>query len=282
MTGAIVCGLAAACLISMSLLSSSRSIRMIGNFPVLGWVMLVGLVVTLPWALADGVPPSLAGVDGALLLLMAACQVGGYLLAFVALKVGKVGVVTPILATEGAVGAVFATLAGERLATAALLMLAITVVGVVVAGAADDPFPIEGERPALAVVMALAAAVVWGLNLYLMGRLSTSLPVSWIVMAPRLLGALAVGLPLLLARRMTLTRRAAPLVLLSGLAEVGVNVLIPLGARTSIAVTDVLVAQYAVITPIAAWLLFRESLGRQQVVGAALLVLGVSGLALLY
>lgn len=281
MTNAIVFGLGAAVMITISMLCSSRSIRMIGDRPVLAWVMLVGLVISLPWAMLDGIPPSLTTSDVALLALIGVLQVAGLLVSYAALHVGKVGIVGPIIATEGAIGAVIAAFMGERMAIAAVVMLAITVAGVVVAGAAVDPEPVVGERPVLAVALAVVSATCFGIQLYLIGRLSANLPVSWVVLPPRLVGVVVFAIPLAVTGRLVLTRRAAPLVVASGVAEVLVNSFLSLGSRTSIAVTDVLAAQYAVLGPIAAWLLFRERLGRQQIIGVALLVIGVTGLTLM-
>ena len=280
MTEALLYGLGAAVGITISLVSSSRSIRMIGNLPVLAWVMLVGLLALLPAVIRDGIPSGLTTRDVTLLVLVGACQIGGFLLSFAAMRVGKVGVVTPIFATEGAVAAVISAVGGERLSGVAVAMLATMVVGVVVAGAAPDPNPIADERPVASVVLAVSAAVVWGTGLFLVGQLSDHISASWIVLPPRLLGTLIFTIPLLVTGRHTLTRKAAPLVIVAGLAEVVVNVFIALGSRSSVAITSVMASQYAVLSPLAAWLLFRETLGRQQLLGAALLVIGVTGIAL--
>ena len=280
MTDALLYGLGAAVGITISLVSSSRSIRMIGNIPVLAWVMLVGFLALLPLVIRDGIPTALTGADITLLLLIGICQIGGFLLSFAAMRVGKVGVVTPIFATEGAVAAVISAIGGERLGAVAVAMLATMVVGVVVAGAAPDPHPIAHERPLASVGLAVSAAVVWGTGLFLVGRVSDHIPASWIVMPPRLLGTLVFAIPLLVTGRLVLTRQAAPLVILAGLAEVVVNVMIALGSRSSVAITSVMASQYAVLSPLAAWLLFRETLGKQQLLGAALLVVGVTGIAL--
>lgn len=281
MTPAILFGLGAAVLITTSLMSSSRSVRMIGNFSALAWVALIGLMITTPWALAalPAEPPTPQQV--VLLVLIGVTGIGGFLFSFAAFRVGKVGVVAPILATEGAVAAVVSSLFGEQLALAAAAMLALSALGVVVAGAAKDPAPIAHERQTAAVLLAIGAAFSWGAGLYLIGRLGQELPVPWVVMPPRIIGVLLLTIPLALTGRLRLTRRALPLVILSAVCEVLLNSFIALGARTSIAVTSVLAAQYAVLTPVAAWLLFKESLGRQQIAGILLLVAGVTGLALL-
>lgn len=278
---AIPFGLAAAISITGSLLSSSRSVRLIGNFPALAWVALIGLVITLPWALLTGVPPDLSAEQIVLLGMIGVTGLGGFLFSFAAFRFGKVGVVAPILATEGAVAAVLAASFGEQLAVGAAAMLLVSVVGVIVAGIARDPFPIAHERPLAAIALAVGAAISWGAGLYLIGRLGQELAIAWVVLPPRLIGVACLTIPLALLGRLRLTRKAAPLVTLAALCEVSLNACIALGSRSSIAITSVLAAQYAVLTPVAAWLIFRESLGRLQIIGIALLVAGVTGLALL-
>jgi hypothetical protein len=56
---AVLGGLVAACMFATATLCSSRSSRMIGAGPLLSWVMLVGLLITAPIAIAGGVPDEL-------------------------------------------------------------------------------------------------------------------------------------------------------------------------------------------------------------------------------
>ena len=102
---AILGGLGAAILWAGATLASSRSSRMIGSRVVLGWVMVVGIVIGLPIGLVSGVPTDLAPSSAGWLLLAGLCYAGGLYAAYTALTVGKVGIVAPIVATEGAVAA---------------------------------------------------------------------------------------------------------------------------------------------------------------------------------
>jgi hypothetical protein len=61
------------------------------------------------------------------------------LLAYSALRVGKVDIIAPILSTEGAVAAVISVAAGEPVERAAGWLLVLIVLGVVLAAAAPDP-----------------------------------------------------------------------------------------------------------------------------------------------
>jgi len=137
---AIIGGLAAAVLWATATLASSRSSRMIGSRVVLAWVMIVGTIVGLPLALATGVPRELAPGTLPLVLLAGVCYSAGLYVTYKALTIGKVSIVAPIVATEGAVGAMIAVALGDPLSLMAALLLAVIAGGVVLSA-------IEPARP---------------------------------------------------------------------------------------------------------------------------------------
>ena len=100
-------------------------------------------------------------------------------------------------------------------------------------------------------------------------------------MSARFVGLFGVALPLLARRRLRLTRAAAPLVVTAGLAEFNRLRPVRLGAQSSIGVAAVLSSQFAVIAGVAAFFLFGERLGRLQLAGVALVVVGVAALTLI-
>lgn len=63
-------------------------------------------------------------------------NVSGLVLEYSALRRGKVGIVTPVASTEGAIAAVLAVVAGESLGIAQAGLLAIVALGIVLAGVA--------------------------------------------------------------------------------------------------------------------------------------------------
>src|SRR3954447_24706091 len=111
---AVLGGLGAAICFSVATLCSSRTSRMIGPGSALAWVALVGLAIVGPFVLLNEVPAALdAGAVG-WLAVSGAGNAAGLLLAYTGLRAGKVGVVAPIVSTEGAVAAVIALAAGEQ------------------------------------------------------------------------------------------------------------------------------------------------------------------------
>ena len=278
----ILGGLGAAICWSVSILCSSQSARRIGALSSLAWVMLVGCVFTLP-AIALAGPVSLGVREVSLLGVSGVTNVVGILFVLTALRSGKVSVVAPITSTEGAIAAVIAVIAGEQLAPGAGLVLGAIVVGVVLAASERHPEAIDNARfgPITTAVLALAAASCFGINLYVSGLIGQELPLAWSALPARLTGVLAIAIPLILLRRLRLTRAAAPFVLVTGLTEVLGIASFAFGAREGIAIASVISSQFAAIAAVAAVILLRERLSRVQVVGVATISVGVAVLAYL-
>jgi len=278
---AILGGLAAAAFWTVTTLCSARSSRMIGAVSVLAWVMITGLVVTGPMAAVEGLPKNLDRTIVAWLVLSGVCNVGGLVCAYEALRLGKVGLASPVISTEGAIAAVIAVVAGEALGLPRGVALAVIAIGIVAvaAGSAGEEAP--GHHDIRAALFAGAAALSFGLGLYSTGRVSSDVPLVWAVLPPRIIGVVAVAIPLALSKRLRLTRRAAVLVVTSGLCEVGGYFAFAFGARHSIAVTAVLGSQFAVLAAIVAYFLFGEKLGRLRIAGVVLTALGVAALSAL-
>ena len=95
-------------------------------------------------------------------------------------------------------------------------------------------------------------------------------------MPARVVGVVGVALPLLATRRLRLTRQAVPLVVGGGVCEVLGFASFALGARHGIAVSAVLASQFAALSALAAYVLFRERLQRVQLVGVTAIVAGVA------
>jgi drug/metabolite transporter (DMT)-like permease len=304
---AIIGGLGAAMLWATATLCSSRSSRMIGSRVVLGWVMVVGVIVGLPIAALSPAPATVAPTTVGLLGLAGICYVVGLQLAYAALRIGKVSIVAPIVATEGAVAALIAVAIGDQIGVVAGLMLAVIAVGVVLStlepGRADvpagdfdlvadaidgPPAPDQtlrtatGERPIdarRAALLSVGAALVFGVGLVAAGRAAPLVPVAWVALSARLVGIVVVVIPLVLQGRLRVTRAALPLVVIAGVGEVFGSMLSAWGSRDSIAITAVMGSQFAAFAAVAAYVLFGERLGRRQIAGVVLIATGVTVLA---
>jgi drug/metabolite transporter (DMT)-like permease len=277
---AVVSGVGAALVFATVTLCNSRSARMIGPEQLLAWVMLIGIAITAPLALARGAP---GGIDEEAVGWMAVAGLGnvvGLLLAYSALRLGKVGVVAPLVSTQGAIAALIAIVAGEQVAPGVGVLLGVIAVGIFLAAAASGEGDGEELRqPASATFFGLGAAVAIGWSLYAISQVSIELPVVWALLPSRVVGVAAVTIPLALRSGLRITRPALPLVLAAGVGEVAGFALFALGARHEIAVTAVLSSQFAAIAAIAAYFLFRERLTRVQLAGVVIIVAGVGALS---
>ena len=278
---AIVGGLGAALVFATVTLCNSRSSRMIGPSQLLAWVMLIGLAIVAPLVALEGVPAGLDAGSGGWLAVAGIGNVTGLLLAYAALRIGKVGVVAPLVATQGAVAALLAVVAGETIEVGAGFSLAAIAVGVVLAGLAAEPGKEAARAEPRATLFALGAAFAIGWSLYATARASIELPVVWALLPSRVIGVAAVTVPLALRSGLRMTREALPLVVVAGVCEVLGFALFALGARHGIAVSAVLASQFAALAAVAAYFLFGERLARVQHAGVALIIVGVGVLSAL-
>jgi drug/metabolite transporter (DMT)-like permease len=279
---AVLGGLGAALAFAIATLSYSRAIRFLPSTVVLGWVMLVGLAIVAPATLIFGMPANLTSQSLFWLALIGLGNFGGLLFDLAALRLGKVGIVATIVSTEGAIAAVIAVLAGEPLPIAVGLALVAVAVGIVlttiVPGELDE---LERSSSRRAALLASAAAVLFAVGLFATGRVDHSIPVIWALVPARLFATLGLALPLAAQRRLRIARPAIPFILFAGLAEVVGFGSFAIGARESVAVSAVLVSQFATISVVVAWLRLGERLTPLQVSGVVLVIAGVAAVAAL-
>jgi drug/metabolite transporter (DMT)-like permease len=275
---ALLGGLGAALAWGTGTLCSARASRTIGAVSVVGWVMLCGLIANLAVIAVGPSPGSLGATDISWMLVAGCGNVTGLFLEYTALRRGKVGIVTPIASTEGAIAAVLAVAAGEALGVAEAGLLATVALGIVLAGVAPDESRLEQRSTSAAFWLAALAALSFGVGIFATGHLSASLPVGWAVLPPRLVGVAVVTIPLAMSRRFRLSRSALPLVVYAGLAEVLGFVCFAVGARDSVAVAAVLGSQFAAVASVAAYVLLRERLTRLQLAGVVTILVGVAAL----
>jgi drug/metabolite transporter (DMT)-like permease len=130
-------------------------------------------------------------------------------------------------------------------------------------------------------VLAVSAALMFGVSLYTTGRAGQQVSALWALVPARLFGSALVAAPLAARRRLRLTRRALPLVTAAGAAEVLGVLSYTVGARHGLAVAAVLASQFAALTAVGAYLIHGHRLSRSQLAGLAAVVVGVSLLSAL-
>ena len=275
---AVLGGLGAALCWATGTLAAARASRLVGPQRVLAWVMLVGLLVVLPLLVASGRPHGIGGRELGWLFVSGAGNVGGLFFVYAAYRVGKVSIISPIASTEGAIAALAAVVEGEQLGASTAVLLAIIVVAVIVASRGEDGTA-PGAHTVRASALAGAAALCFGASLFATGRVSQTLPLAWALLPPRLLGVIAVSLPLAARCRLAIVRPAVPFVVLSGLCEVAGFASYSLGARHGIAVAAVLAAQFAAFAVVGSFVVFHERLRTVQIAGIVTVVVCVAVLS---
>ncbi len=276
----ILAGLAAASSFAVSTLVAARASRIVGAPVTVAGAMLVGLVIVLPICLFV-TPLAATSADLLLPTLAGAANVGGLLLAYTAYRIGTVGVVSTVASTEGSIAAVISVLAGQQLAPGSGPILAVIALGVVLAATGggheiEEGVRIDRRRSLQAAGLAAISAALFGFALFWIGSASDTIPSAWILLPGRLLGVLVVGVPLAVAGRARVPRRALPLIVVCGIVEVTGFTAFTIGAQESVAVTSVLASMFAPIAAVAAFVLFGERLARRQIGGIALVVSGIT------
>jgi drug/metabolite transporter (DMT)-like permease len=245
-----------------------------------------------------------------LLVLAGVIAVAGYLAMYRGLESGPVGLVSAITACYGGVIAVLSVvLLGERLTAAAVIGIAATVAGVMLAvfrrttaPVPDEPAPavpapaapvgLAAPGPvapapagtlatasAIGVAFGLVAALSYGVGGFMIGRYTRSL--GWLVPVVVARGGAMVLLLGLLAtplRGPAGTRRASgvPWAVAAGLTDAAGLVFFTRGDQVGlVAVTAAVSSAYPVIPLIGGLLVFRERMARQQIGGAVLILAGL-------
>ena len=251
---------------------------------VVGLSQLVALLGLLPVAALTGeldaersylLPAAAAGLVGVLAL-------GAF---YRALAIGTMGVVAPITSLGVGVPVIAGFWRGEQPAALELAGIALTVVGVVLAGGPELAGGGRGGLPAL--LLAGGAAVGFGFVLLLVADASASSvvmtlvsmrAVSVLLMAALLVAALARSRA---AWRSGVTRRDVPMIGAIGVSDVTANGAYAVATGSGlVSVTAVLASLYPVVTVLLARRLHAERLRRVQVVGVGVALLGVAMIAL--
>jgi len=98
---------------------------------------------------------------------------------------------------------VLAEIAGERVAPGTGTLLGVIAVGVVLAELVPEAGGGEAEpHRGRATLHAVGAALSFGVSLYAAGRVSQELPLVWVVLPARVVGVVALTLPLMLGSRL--------------------------------------------------------------------------------
>jgi len=271
---AVVFGLLCALSWGSSSIFGARASRTYGAIATTFWVEVVGLILVLPLAAVHGVPDApgqdwlLAGVAGVAYLVGSACWT-------FAVRLGAVGIVTMLVATDGAMAALASALLGETIGVPIALGLALVVSGVLLATRPSEHVRVTGP----AVLLGLCGGASFA-TVFVAGGHATGLGFLWVLLVARAV-ACVLSVPVVLARRVALPRLAVGDVGLMAVTDTAGYGFYLLGAERSVAIAAVIGAQYALVTILIASVAFHERLTRIQKVGVAITLTGVAAVAAL-
>jgi uncharacterized membrane protein len=214
-----------------------------------------------------------------ILLAGASYAIGSGLMAL-ALKIGNVSVVMPIIACDGGIGAVLATLTGSTLAGGEALLLTMMVLGVVIVASSSSQAAVGGAtevglRP---ILVAAGSAAGFGVVFLAAGK-ANGMDSLWVTALSRAL-PIVIALAICLKLRAVLPPRGAwPFLIAYGLAD-GLGYLSYVeGSQYSIPVAAVAASQYAALAVVGGILVYGERLSGQQAVGTAAIIVAATVLA---
>lgn len=276
----VVAGFATAFFFAIGMIAAARASRTVHATQVVALSALISSIFVVPWALSEGIPDLTAGQVG-LMLLSGIGNIFGFLCVYTALKYGKVGLVAPIVATEGGIAALIASILGRSVDPLVAFVLLIIVLGIVIGARSHDPEPFAGEKPVRAALFAVAGSLLFAMGLVAVGLLSGDVPLSWVLLPARLVGVVILALPLLVLGRMRVPRRILAWVALLATADVFAISIYTIGAASNLPVTAVLASQMAPLAAVLAFVLFKERLGRGQIVGLVVMMGGMTVLGVL-
>jgi drug/metabolite transporter (DMT)-like permease len=159
-------------------------------------------------------------------------------------------------------------------------MVAVGVVVVSTGGGHEEMGPSGEGDTRRTIALAVASSVCFGLGLFIQGTTSDDVALAVVVAPPTVMGVLLVTLPLLVARRLQPPRGALAAVVGVAVAELAGFWSFAIGARHSVAIAAVLSSQFAAVSAVIAVVVFRERLGRLQLLGLATTCVAVGLLAL--
>ncbi len=276
----VVGGLLAAVCWSAAGLASSVAGRRVGPMLALGWVSLVATVIVVFAAFAvDGAPRDVPGSELAWAAVYGIALVGALATAFKSMTLGPVGLVSPVISTEGAFATLLGLALGETIGGITGLALGVIVFGIVLS--AVDADPLGGGMLAATAVnrralsIGLASAVLFAVTLVAASR-ADSLGVLWTIAVGRIACVLFISIPVLTRERLRRPVGAWRMLGINCAGDLAGFTLFIMATEDGVAIPAVLASQYATLTALFGYFVFKERLKPWQWTGVALTIAGTA------
>jgi drug/metabolite transporter (DMT)-like permease len=276
----VVGGLLAAVCWAAAGLASSVAGRRVGPMLALGWVNLAAMLIVVTAALAiDGIPHDVPGTELVWVTVYGLALVGALAAAFKSMTLGPVGLVSPVISTEGAFATLLGLALGETVGGITGLALGVIVAGIVLSAIDTDPLggtmrsATAVNRKALSI--GLASAVLFAVTLVAASRADT-LGVLWTIAVGRIAGVLLITVPVLARERLRRPVGAYRLLALNCAGDLLGFGLFIVATEDGVAVPAVLASQYATLVALFGYLVFKERLKPWQWAGVVLTIAGTA------
>jgi drug/metabolite transporter (DMT)-like permease len=199
--------------------------------------------------------------------------------AFKSMTLGPVGLVSPVISTEGAFATLIGLALGETVGGITGLALGVIVIGIVLS--AIDTDPLGGSMRAASAVnrkalsIGLVSAVMFAITLVAASRADT-LGVLWTIAVGRVAGVLLITIPVLTRERFRRPVGAYRLLALNCAGDLSGFTLFIIATEDGVAVPAVLASQYATLVALFGYFVFKERLKSWQWAGVILTIAGTA------
>jgi drug/metabolite transporter (DMT)-like permease len=286
MTRALGLGVAAAVLWGITAITSAPASRLAGPFRAMLWLSVAGSAVAGAAAVTTG-PPEGSAEDWRLVGIAGVAYTGSTLCWLLAMRGGKVSLVTPIIACDGAMAAVLAVVAGEPLSAPTAIALAAMVAALMLVVRNEGaPAAVSEARSAIiveratttTVALAVTTALLFAIVFYSSGKVEGIDPL-WVVAVARLLPLLA-ALAICLSQKSLLPPSTGWRWIIScGVTDAAGFACYIVAARAVLAVAAVAASQYGAVAVLGGVVLFGERLRLRQWIGVAILIVAAGVIA---
>lgn len=239
-------------------------------------VFSVGLTLALVFALATS-SPFMSGHAIFLALLAGTLGSTGLGLFYLAMSLGKVGVVAPIAASGVAIPVVVGIAGGESLAPLVAVGMGLTIAGIILTSIESSEEEIHEDTKGGKRVVALALLSAVGLGTYLVfSEVPYAESVPWTLVLSRSVAVPVLVVAVLATRLSAPSPRDGGLGVVGGSFDVSATALIGLALETgALSIVAVLSSLYPVVAVFLAFVILRERLRPLQAAGAGLALCGV-------
>lgn len=196
----------------------------------------------------------------------------GLMSFYAALASGRMGIVSPIASMGVIIPLLIGLARGEQPTKLQMFGIVVAVIGMILASGPE----IRGGAPAKPVILALIAALTFGIAIYFMALGGAINPTMTIIVMRCVQVSIVIVIAVFVRHIGGLIREDIPTLILIGTTDAAANLLFATAAAIGLlSITSVLGSLFPVVTVILAWWIHKERLAMIQYVGIIATMFGV-------